>query len=112
MLEVLVHAGKKLPDDMVYAAMSIPADIEWEDADLAQTPDWRDRASPAAQTYGSTWLAQGDRGARAPLLRIPSVIVPQAYNYLINPGHPAFNDAWGGRTAAVEWDLRLQSLLG
>jgi len=112
MLEVLVHAGKKLPDDMVHAAMAIPAGIEWEDADIKQIPDWRDRASPMAQAYGSKWLAEGDEDMRPPLLRVPSVVVPQAFNYLVNPDHPVFDIAWSGSTSPVEWDLRLKSLLG
>lgn len=112
MLEVLVHAGKRLPDDMVHAALIVPAGIELEEADLDQVPDWRDRQSPAAQAYGSAWLSDGDKGSRAPLLRVPSVIVPQAFNYLVNPDHADFSISWGGPSASIEWDQRLKSLLG
>jgi RES domain-containing protein len=34
---------------------------------------------------GDSWL---DEGA-APVLQVPSVIVPEEYNLLINPVHPA-----------------------
>lgn len=48
--------------------------------------DVRDRA--AARAFGDAWV-QG-RGSVA--LKVPSVAVPDAYNYLLNPNHPDFAD--------------------
>jgi RES domain-containing protein len=40
-------------------------------------------ADPAL--FGDRWLEEG----RTPVLRTPSVIIPEAANLLINPRHPA-----------------------
>ncbi len=51
-------------------------------ADL--NPTW------VAEPWGSTTVSYGDNwlgGASAPLLMVPSVIVPEEYNVLINPMH-------------------------
>jgi RES domain-containing protein len=43
-------------------------------------------AMPATpRQAGDVWLAS----AHAPLLRVPSVLVPQAWNVIVNPAHPA-----------------------
>lgn len=39
---------------------------------------------PNPRDYGDTWL----RARRSPLLSVPSVVVPQARNVLLNPSHP------------------------
>ncbi|OYV68550.1 MAG: hypothetical protein B7Z67_12990, partial [Acidiphilium sp. 21-60-14] len=36
------------------------------------------------QAYGDQWCAQG----RTAILRVPSLLVPDAFNYLLNPAHP------------------------
>lgn len=42
------------------------------------------------RAFGDRWLADG----RTPVLEVPSAIVPESANYLLNPAHPA---AVGGR---------------
>jgi RES domain-containing protein len=50
-------------------------------------PDWRRPArSDATVEIGQRFLAEGTTLAVA----VPSVIVPQEFNYLINPSHPRF----------------------
>ena len=44
-------------------------------------------AAKESQSYGDEWLLQG----KNPVLRIPSVVVPLEYNYLINPAHKLFS---------------------
>ena len=47
---------------------------------------------------GQAWLDAGDK----PLLRVPSVVVPYAWNYLINVRHPAMK----GELDPIRWTVR------
>ena len=49
--------------------------------DLAK--DWPEK-SEVTRTIGGTWLAGGSTA----LLRVPSAIVPETFNVLLNPAHP------------------------
>jgi RES domain-containing protein len=76
-VEVRVHldlAPELLPDDYRLLAIDF-ADIEVET--LAALPD-----SP--QEFGDGWIAE----KRTPLLRVPSLIVLESFNLLLNPAHP------------------------
>lgn len=77
-LEVRVHLDlppELIPDD--YVLMSVDLDgLEVEV--LSALP-----SDPAH--FGDRWLEQ----ARTPVLRVPSVIVPESANLLVNPRHPA-----------------------
>jgi len=46
------------------------------------TADWT-RSVEETQALGSAWLKKG----RAALLRVPSALVPESHNYLLNPLH-------------------------
>jgi RES domain-containing protein len=77
-LEVRVHLDlppELLPDDYVLMTVDL-GDLAVEDVSdiLANQRD-----------YGDAWL----RERRTPVLRVPSVIVPEDSNVLVNPGHPA-----------------------
>ena len=62
------------------------------DADLVESlpPDqyprnWQHRPiSPETKAIGDRWIKQ----LRSPVLRVPSVVVPEEFNDLINPAHP------------------------
>ncbi|WP_428103683.1 RES family NAD+ phosphorylase [Candidatus Palauibacter sp.] len=65
-----------VPDDapeLDYAPSSLPAD--WR-----QTPP-----PPECQAIGREWAGRGEEL----LLRVPSVLVPEESNVLVNPTHPA-----------------------
>lgn len=48
---------------------------------------WREiPPHPSTQQTGDDWAAEG----RSALLRVPSVIIPDELNYLLNPAHPDF----------------------
>ena len=85
-LEYLVHIDvEEVPDDLVALAMEIPeqaSELEYTPEDLPA--GWRRTPSPVE------CRKIGDRWARADehlLLRVPSIIVPEEYNVLVNPGH-------------------------
>ncbi|MGB8356248.1 MAG: RES family NAD+ phosphorylase [Chthoniobacteraceae bacterium] len=86
-LELLVHISPSLPrkfkafrlefdDDMIehIKAGVLPAD--W----VIEPP------GPATMAIGDTWA----RNAGSPVLAVPSIIIPDELNFLLNPAHPDF----------------------
>ena len=75
------------PDDLVALRIGVPEDV----AELAIAPpslpaDWRQTPPPPeCQAIGREWA----RRREALLLRVPSVLVPEESNVLVNPTHPA-----------------------
>ena len=53
-----------------------------------RVPDsWRETPYPlATQSFGAEWV----RARRSAALRVPSVVVPGEFNYLLDPAHPDF----------------------
>jgi RES domain-containing protein len=87
-LETIAHLprGEKLPPFRM-----IQAEFEEklvETVEVRQLPKrWKDKAhQEALQALGSKWLSE----LRSSILRVPSIIIPEEYNYLINPLHPSF----------------------
>ena len=85
-LEVIVHAeSSELPADLYAFALEVPDDVAVEGLDAGEMPpDWSEPGSAACRARGDAWLAAG----RTALLGVPSGIVPEETNYLINPRHP------------------------
>jgi len=77
-LEVRVHLDLTpdlLPDDYVLLTIDF--------RDLVVEPVTSMPADPAG--FGDAWL----REQRTPVLQVPSAIVPESPNLLLNPAHPA-----------------------
>ncbi len=88
-LETVVHLNAGgLPLNRYLVAVTIPAAV-WARA-RTETPGslpvgWdADPSGRASIRFGTDWI----RSAASALLRVPSVIVPDEYNVLINPVHP------------------------
>jgi RES domain-containing protein len=76
-LEVRVHldlAPDLLPDDYVLTGIAC-------DGLGVETLD---SLPPDPLSFGDQWLAE----VRTPILRVPSFIVPESFNLLLNPAHP------------------------
>jgi RES domain-containing protein len=86
-LELLVHTDVPLvPPDLVAFEIEIPDALEIESIDISSLPkDWRLPGHPACRSIGDTWLAE----ERTAVLRVPSAVVPEESNYIINPAHRA-----------------------
>jgi RES domain-containing protein len=71
----------------------------------ARLPDnWT--ASPptrVTQALGDAWI----EGKRSVVLRVPSVLVPGEFNYLINPAHPDVDALRHGTPEPLQLDSRL-----
>lgn len=87
-LEVSVHLdlSEDLPTDRFYVEIEIPDETTILEVNLEDLPsDWD--AKPPTQTtqiIGDDFVFQNE----AAVLKVPSSIVPQEFNYLINPNHP------------------------
>jgi len=66
--------------------------------------NWRSLAAPrSTRRLGDEWAA----AASSVALRVPSVIVPQEWNYLLNPAHPDFHRLEIGKAESLLFDQRL-----
>ncbi|MEM1169419.1 MAG: RES family NAD+ phosphorylase [Cyanobacteria bacterium P01_H01_bin.35] len=72
----------------VSISVRIPDNFPIKQVDESLLPhNWRDTPSPEAlASIGDKWLTSKTTA----VLRVPSAIIPQEYNYLINPLHPDF----------------------
>jgi RES domain-containing protein len=60
---------------------------------------------PLTQEIGGKWLRDG----RSAILKVPSVIIDQEYNYLINPAHPDFSKVEIAQVSKFTFDPRLKA---
>lgn len=102
-LELLVQVNKR-ERLRGYVCMS----ATFDDAAIETVPHvpegWDARPyTRASQEIGDRWLKE----QRSLVLRVPSVVIPQEYNYLINPLHPDFKDVEIGDAFAAPFDARL-----
>ncbi len=106
-LETVVHLAKKpLPLNRYLVRISVPLKA-WsaaQDLDPAALVGWdAEPAGKASLDWGTTWA----KSAATLLARVPSVIVPEEMNVVINPAHP---DAGGLKATKVRrwlYDTRL-----
>ena len=103
--EMLVHLeSEHLLDRYLAIPVKIPA------AQIARIPpddlpgDWRlDPVPRSTQTLGSRWA----ESARSVALEVPSTVVPQENNYLLNPLHPRFGEIEIGEAEPFGFDPRV-----
>ncbi|TAE24768.1 MAG: RES domain-containing protein [Cytophagales bacterium] len=106
-LENIVHrSGEGLQDDFRTMVIQIPDLVPIETLALDSLPsNWHQPDQYGlCQTPGSEWL----RSMRSAVLRVPSTIVPQEWNYLLNPAHPSFREIELVRTEPFLFDARLK----
>ncbi len=104
LVEILVH----LPSGVLPAYSAIP--VEFDEGLVTtlsrrQLPqDWQASPPPVAtQALGDAWHAAGT----SVVMRVPSVVVPQEFNYVLNPDHPDFARLRIGKPLAFPFDPRL-----
>jgi RES domain-containing protein len=88
-LEALLTTGRAaLTITYTMFRVDIPAEVAVDSLVLEKLPaNWRQQPPPeSTRRIGGEWLARG----AAAVLRMPSVIVPQECNFLLNPLHPDF----------------------
>jgi len=88
MLEVMVHLDDyRLLGKYTVLEVQLPEDAILQLSTDQLPSDWRDEPAPGSTAeLGDDWLASMSSMA----LAVPSVIVPQERNYILNPEHPDF----------------------
>ncbi len=85
-LEYLVHVDPEdVPGDLVAMKIEVPDDVALEQVEIDSLPkDWQVIAEhPACVAAGDAWAVHG----RTAVLSVPSAIIPEERNYLLNPRH-------------------------
>jgi RES domain-containing protein len=104
--EVLVHLEldlDNLPSTYKLLKAEAPADIAVQTVTISDWPDnWKDDVV-FTRTIGDEWLVSGSTA----LLRVPSVIMPETYNILLNPQHPNAPHVKIDWYREYPWDRRL-----
>jgi RES domain-containing protein len=87
-LEVLVHIPATIPlSDYIVSTIELPESSMQEVThdDIRKEYELKGLNAGFAQ-IGDTWLA----GNTSLILKVPSIIIREEYNYLVNPAHPLF----------------------
>lgn len=105
-LELLVHLEDLAVIRNLYVVISVKfADSLMKEANTNPLPiGWNtSQIVPSTQLLGDRWITSG----ASAVLKVPSVVTPGEYNYLINPRHPDFSRIEIGIVTRFEPDPRL-----
>lgn len=105
-LENLVHrSGLALQQDFRTLVISIPSNCEVETVTVSDlAPDWRSFIDLShCQRIGDAWLSD----QHSLLLCVPSVIIPEEFNYVLNTQHPEFKHVRIARMESFLFDPRV-----
>jgi RES domain-containing protein len=108
-LETVVHLGgsSPLPLNRYVVEIAVPSDA-WDARvifDAAETIGWD--ALPEGRTsieWGTNWASS----LRSLLAQVPSVVVPEELNILINPRHPAASKLMATKLRRWTYDTRIR----
>ncbi len=107
-LEVSVHLdlSEDLPDDRFYVEIEIPDDIIISEVSLKDLPAGWDLKPPSqiTQFIGDDFVTESITA----ILKVPSAIVPQEFNFLINPNYPDSKRIKVVRKIPMKFDERLK----
>ena len=88
-LELFVHVDVDLiPTDLVAVNADIPDSVVTDIVKIEKLPrNWRRYPAPdTLKDMGTAWVARGSTA----ILTVPSAIIPEERNYLLNPAHRDF----------------------
>jgi RES domain-containing protein len=96
----------QMPASLCITAYSLP-EKSWKEFSLDELPkNWQEIPSPVeTQEWGSTKLQAADFLA----LKLPSVIIPSEYNYILNPLHPDFKKVRIKEILPFTFDSRIKT---
>lgn len=103
-LELLVNMGQEgMALDFAAVKVRIPDAVKVKS--LTRLPkDWRAQPPPSStMEVGTQWALKG----QSAVLRVPSVIVPQEFNYVLNPLHSDFRKITMSALEPFSFDPRI-----
>ncbi len=109
-LELLVQTGAQVvPEELRSIRIDIPRDVKIRDLPPEVLPDnWRDYPAPASlEMIGREWIELSSSA----VLSVPSAVVLEERNYLLNPAHSDFTKFSVLSVSKIDLDLRLATLL-
>ncbi|MBI5316431.1 MAG: RES domain-containing protein [Nitrospirae bacterium] len=105
-LEFFVNLDRDTePDQLVAISADIPDDLRIGHIEVSDLPkNWRSYPVPEElQDFGTAWVAS----ASTAMLVVPSAVIPDERNYLLNPAHPDFKRLRLNRPEAFHFDPRM-----
>jgi len=107
LLEVAVHLdlSEDLPTDRFLVEIEVPDDAVLQEIRFEELPaDWNEQPpTTSTQAIGDDFVLQN----AALILKVPSGIVPDEFNYLINPHHAEMQGVRVCKALAMGFDGRL-----
>ena len=106
MLEILVHLPQHLfPKDMVLVTIELPKTYPKTEILVKDCPKFWDELPPHKNTQkiGDAWTTKNDEL----VLLVPSTIVAQETNYILNPSYSKFSGVKVKKIESISFDKRL-----
>jgi len=107
LLERIVHLMDRnqdgiLPQFYQLLKVAVPDEHGLKQLNTIAPVDWKERPE-FTRNLGDAWLASME----TPLARVPSVIAPQTWNYILNPEHPDAKQVVVAEVIKERFDNRL-----
>lgn len=104
-LETFVHLADVVPRDLVLVRIDLPAKSSVEEPALTALPaDWDAvPIAPASMQFGTRWVQEG----RSLVLYVPSALMREESNAVLNPSHPEFRDVRMEIERDFDYDARM-----
>ncbi|NCD68463.1 RES family NAD+ phosphorylase [Mucilaginibacter agri] len=106
-LENVVHRSQ-LGLNQLFSVMTIeiPDELKKDIVNHTELPhDWREfQQMPLTQAIGEKWI----KGGKTATMQVPSAIIEEETNYLLNPKHPDFKKIKLLRTEMFVFDVRIK----
>lgn len=105
-LEFFANVDRDLiPKDLIRVKIYVPEKSSLNIVEISQLPkNWKNFPSPSRlKKLGSKWLETKE----SLLLKVPSALIPEEYNFLINPLHKEFSKVEVVNIKPFNFDSRL-----
>jgi RES domain-containing protein len=104
-LETFVHLADVVPPDLVLVRIRLPHNCSTEEPALTALPaDWDAvPIAPASMHFGTRWIQEG----RSLVLYVPSALVREEINAVLNPNHREFRDVRMEIERDFDYDARM-----